>query len=407
MGDDLEACQGGPAAPGQGAARHHAARQKRNQVAPDDEVRDLQLLKGFLLKNRSANQMQSTTVWSRWKVDAKWREGLVRQEDQTMSRMMIPCELTLVTAGHDRQLNESDFVESHACCHRSVLASRSDSGTRVGREGRVWRLVMRIQLASVVLLAAALAACGGGRSPSAPTTAQPGASAPLTPVPASAEWPSASPEAEGFDTAHLTDLIGRIRGGTYGAITSILIVRNGRLVVEEYFSFAKDSIPLTMQSVSKSVTSLLTGIAADQGKLGTNDPVLARFPQYEPIANLDSRKEALTIEDLLTMRTGFDWDEDPYAGSPLQRLNNCRCDWLRFILDWAMREDPGTRWEYVSGGVILLGGFIGEATGQRLDLFAQQYLFGPLDAQSPYWTSGLPDGLPHAAGGLYLLPATW
>ena len=102
------------------------------------------------------------------------------------------------------------------------------------------------------------------------------------------------------------------------------------------------------------------------------------------------------------MRTGFDWDEDPYAGSPLQRLNDCRCDWLRFMLDWPMREDPGTRWEYVSGGVILLGGFIGEATGQRLDQFAQQHLFAPLDAQGAYWVSGLPDGLPHAGGGLYL-----
>ena len=57
----------------------------------------------------------------------------------------------------------------------------------------------------------------------------------------------------------------------------------------------------------------------------------------------------------MTMRTGLDWSEDPYAGSPLQRLNDCRCDWIRFVLDWRMREQPGTRWEYVSGDVILLG----------------------------------------------------
>src|SRR5262249_6917519 len=155
-----------------------------------------------------------------------------------------------------------------------------------------------------------------------------------------------TPDAAGLDPTRLGDLVARIRRGTYGTITSLLVVRNDRLVVEEYFSGMSQAVPHTMQSVSKSVTSLVAGIAIDQGKLALTDRVVDRMPRYAPIANLDARKSAMTIGDLVTMRTGFDWSEDNYASSPLFRLNNCGCDWLRFVLDWPMRDTPGTRWEY-------------------------------------------------------------
>jgi len=106
----------------------------------------------------------------------------------------------------------------------------------------------------------------------------------------------------------------------------VLVARNGRLAVEEYFDGWSADQAHTMQSVTKSVVSLLTGIAAASGRMSPDDPVMRFFPSYEPIANLDDRKAALTVRNLLTMRTGLDWSEDPYAGSPLQRLNDCRCD---------------------------------------------------------------------------------
>ena len=249
--------------------------------------------------------------------------------------------------------------------------------------------------------AALVAACRGGSAPATPGSIADAATA-LTPVQATAEWPAATPEAEGLDPAPLGRLVGRIRARTYGSIASLLIARNGRLVVEEYFSGAAQSAPHTLQSVTKSVTSLLAGIAIDQRRLALSDVVTATMGRYAPIANFDARKQSMTVRDLLTMRTGLEWSEASYAGSPLERLNSCSCDWLRFVLDWPMREMPGTRWEYVSGGVILLGGIVGDATGQRLDRFADQYLFGPLEAQGAFWYAGQPDGLPHAGGGLYM-----
>jgi CubicO group peptidase (beta-lactamase class C family) len=247
-----------------------------------------------------------------------------------------------------------------------------------------------------------IAACGG-RTAAGPT-ANPDVRTDLTPVQSTADWPTATLDAEGLDARRLTELVLRIRRGTYGGMTSLLVARNGRLVLEEYFTSGSATSPHTLQSVTKSVTSLLAGIAIDRGRLALDDRVLPPFERYAPIANREGWKDALTVRDLLKMQTGLDWSEDPYQGSPLQRLNDCRCDWLRFILDWRMRESPGTRWEYVSGGVILLGGIIGEVTGERVDRFAQEALFAPLGIQGATWVSGLPDGLPHTGGGLFLRP---
>jgi CubicO group peptidase (beta-lactamase class C family) len=62
------------------------------------------------------------------------------------------------------------------------------------------------------------------------------------------------------------------------------------------------------------------------------------------MVGVDERKQAMTLRDLITMRGGFDWSEAIYEGSPLARLNTCRCDWLRFMLDRPTREAPGGRW---------------------------------------------------------------
>ena len=256
--------------------------------------------------------------------------------------------------------------------------------------------------ALAVIASAAIAAGCGGQDGAGPTASGP--TAELTPVSATAEWPAGSPAAEGLDPSRLGDLVFRIRRGDHGRIASLLIARHGRLVVEEYFAGWSADRAHTIQSVTKSVTSLLVGLAADGGRLRTDDPVTRFFPEYMPFANFDGRKAALTVHDLLTMQSGLDWDESVYGGSPLQRLNDCRCDWLRFVLDWPMREPPGTRWEYVSGGTILLGGIVGRATGSRLDRFAEAELFAPLEIRGTSWVAGLPDGLPHAGGGLFLRP---
>ena len=233
------------------------------------------------------------------------------------------------------------------------------------------------------------------------------ASTAATQVPAdyfpTSDWRTAKPKKQGLNKKTLKSLANRLRTNQIRDLNSLLVVRNGYLVVEEYFNGSGPEDVHTLQSDSKSVTSLLIGIALQQGKIqSVDDKVLTFFPEYEPIKRLDDRKAALTIRDLLTMRTGMDWSEDDYNTSPLKELNECGCDWLRFVLNWRMREMPGTRFEYNSGGVILLGGVIRSVTGRSVDSFAAQYLFSPLGIKGARWFQGLPEGLPHMGGGLNL-----
>src|SRR5262249_54361961 len=154
----------------------------------------------------------------------------------------------------------------------------------------------------------------------------------------------------------LKKLAKRIGRNEIRDLNSLLIVRNGYLVFEKYFNGSGPDDVHTLQSDSKSITSLLIGIAIGQGKIHSLDEqVLDFFPESRHIDNLDEAKAALRVEDLLTMRPGLDWSEAVYEGSPLHRLNPCQCDWLRLVLAWPMREMPGTRFEYNSGGVIVLG----------------------------------------------------
>ena len=109
---------------------------------------------------------------------------------------------------------------------------------------------------------------------------------------------ASTPDGEGLDAAILGELVGRIRSGTYGNVDSLLVVRHEKLVVEEYFGGRSASDVHTLQLVSKSVTSLLTGLAIERGRLRLDDRVVERFPQYAPIASMDDRKARLMVRDL-------------------------------------------------------------------------------------------------------------
>ena len=237
-----------------------------------------------------------------------------------------------------------------------------------------------------------------------------GAAAPVEQLGADAEsywpdaaWRTARPAAVAVDENAIDGLVSRLSSGSLGAEHSIVIVRKGYVIADRYFAgWTADSIH-TEQSVTKSVTSLITGIAIARGDLrGVGQPLVELLAKYSPIGNLDDRKRALTVRDLLTMRTGLDWNEDVYAGSPLERLNNLQTDWIRFVIDWPMREQPGTRWQYNSGGVIALGGAIGVASNMNTAEYARTYLLRPIGITTDKWYRGFPDLLPHTGGGLLL-----
>jgi CubicO group peptidase (beta-lactamase class C family) len=157
----------------------------------------------------------------------------------------------------------------------------------------------------------------------------------------------------------------------------------------------------SMQSVSKSVTSLIAGIASDAGALDIEAPVLSLLPQYADTSP-DPRLARVSLRHLLEMRSGINFYEYPYPGSPLETLNTSRGSWVRIALEQPFNAEPGALWQYNSGGVIVAGAAVASATTTPLPAYARERLFTPLGVTGERWIVSAYDDTVHTGGGLYL-----
>ena len=217
-----------------------------------------------------------------------------------------------------------------------------------------------------------------------------------------AEWRTASPGQVGIDEARINSLAQRMQSNTIPGLNSLVIIREGYLVFERYFNGSSSSDVHTMQSVSKSVTSLIAGIAADQGKLDVTASIFDVLPTYQDLTVTDPRKRNVTLRQLLEMRSGINFYEQPYAGSPLERLNTSRDDWVRIALEPPMNANPGELWQYNSGGVIVIAAAVRRLTGVPFHVYARTQLFSRIGVTSALWYVSYYDSLAHAGGGLNL-----
>jgi CubicO group peptidase (beta-lactamase class C family) len=169
-------------------------------------------------------------------------------------------------------------------------------------------------------------------------------------------------------------------------LDSVLIYRDGALVFEEYFHEYGADVRHQMRSATKTLMALLAGAALERGAIASLDaPVLPYFADQGAIANVDERKRAITIRNLLTMQSGFacnDWD--PSSPGNETRMGQTD-DWARFILDLPMEHAPGAHGSYCSGNVILAGRIIERVTGRPLREFADEVLFAPLGIEDYEW----------------------
>ena len=215
-------------------------------------------------------------------------------------------------------------------------------------------------------------------------------------------WRTDSPENQGLDEKKIQSFIGQLRTGKIQRpISSFLVVKNGYLIVEEFFGRHNSGQAHTMQSVTKSITSTLVGVAIQNGHIDNLDQaVISFFPEYDQINNLDKRKKKMNLRHALTMQTGQAWTGESHLGA----LNSYSGDKMKYVLDYKMETDPGKKWYYNSGIAILLGGLLQNATGMNTEEFAQEYLFKPLGIEGAYWQWGH-RGIPHTGGGLFLKPS--
>ena len=222
-----------------------------------------------------------------------------------------------------------------------------------------------------------------------------------------AEWPTggwqtSTPESQGMDSRVLEDMLETVQNQNYN-IDSITVIRNGYLVLEAaVYPYTQDTKHI-IHSCTKSIVSILIGIAIDQGFIeGVQTPVLDFFPD-RTASNLDSDKEALTLENLLTMTSGFKCrDSYLYRWSGLNDMRGSD-DWVQFMLDLPMEETPGTKFEYCNGASFLLSAIITETTGLSSNEFAEINLFAPLGITDLSWPTN-PQGINIGWGELRMLP---
>ena len=182
----------------------------------------------------------------------------------------------------------------------------------------------------------------------------------------------------GLDPQLLATMVTKIVDGTLPKIHSVLIIKEGKLVFEEYFyEYGRESLH-PLRSATKSLISALAGLAVAQGVLpDVGAPVAGFFPEYT-LQHDSPLKQAITVQDLLTNQSGLDCDiADPKATGSEQAMDNSR-DWVKYTLDLPMREAPGTVGRYNSGNPITLGRIVEKQAHQPLPDFARQHLFGPL-----------------------------
>lgn len=216
------------------------------------------------------------------------------------------------------------------------------------------------------------------------------------------QWPVSTPEEQGLDSKKLAELTDLFRQRKLcPQLHCLLIVRHGYLVVEDYFNNWKADQIHTLQSVSKSFTSALVGIAIARGEFkGVEEKILDFFPDMKAIANLDERKASIRLKDLLTMRSGTDYHEKG-PDAPHHQLNRLPRGWDKFYLDRPMLRPPGTEFLYDSGGVILISSMLKNRTGMHAAEYAERFLFKSLGIEKKLWIGNM-EGHTHTGGGLAL-----
>jgi CubicO group peptidase (beta-lactamase class C family) len=178
---------------------------------------------------------------------------------------------------------------------------------------------------------------------------------------------------------------------------SLLVSRRGVLIVERYFNGGRAARPANVKSVSKSLISALVGIAIERRLIpGVREPIASFFPDL--LKDGDRRKQRITIEDLVSMRSGLESTSSRNYGAWVLSRN-----WVQFALNRPMLADPGTVMEYSTGNSHLLSAILTKATGTSTWQFAQKALAEPLGFSLPQWPRD-PQGIYFGGNDMLLTP---
>ncbi|MHA7777497.1 serine hydrolase domain-containing protein [Roseibium sp. M-1] len=227
---------------------------------------------------------------------------------------------------------------------------------------------------------------------------------------------SAVAEKRGFDPAVGRKLCAGVEAGLLPHLHVVLAERGGETVLESYGSGPDENWGRSigdvtfdagtlhdLRSVTKSIVSLLYGIALERGEVPKLDtPILDLFQDYQDLA-ADPDRRRRTVEHALTMSLGMEWDENlPYTDPENSEIAmEMAADRYRYILERKLIAEPGTQWTYSGGATALVGEILQRGTGRKLADYAEEHLFTPLGITRYDWSVGR-DGTHSPASGLRL-----
>ncbi|WP_224996077.1 serine hydrolase [Cesiribacter sp. SM1] len=207
---------------------------------------------------------------------------------------------------------------------------------------------------------------------------------------------------ESFDSSKIRELKASIDEDMLIDITSLVVVKNGRLLIEEYFNGADRNTLHDTRSVGKSFASTLTGIALQEGHLAHVNQSLKEFYTLKNFAHYTPEKENITIKNLLSMSSAFDGN-DALSLSPGNEENMYPTEnWVKFTLDLPLdTAKPAKAWKYFTAGVVLLGDILHKTVPGGLEKYANEKLFRPLGITAYKWQH-TPQGVANTAGSLQM-----
>ncbi len=215
-------------------------------------------------------------------------------------------------------------------------------------------------------------------------------------------WPLADAD---FDGEQIAAMDKAVETGKFKKIKSVIVIRDGELLVERYYNGAGPDITHNPRSVGKTFLIPVLGIAMAEGYIKSLDQPLSDFYDLKAYENYSAKKARVTLRHLVTMTSGFD-GYDFERDSPGNEENMYPTpDWVLWTLNLPMAADrnPGDEWRYFTAGIVVLGDIVNQVVPGGLDSYAHKKFFSRMGITNYEWQY-TPQHVVNTAGGIQLTP---
>jgi len=207
---------------------------------------------------------------------------------------------------------------------------------------------------------------------------------------------------EPYDSAKIREMKGLIEAGVFKHISSVVVIKNGNILIEEYFNGETRDTRHDPRSVGKSFASTMMGLAIRDGYLKGVDQPLSDFYNLRSYANYVPEKDSIKLRDLLSMCSAFDGDDDDDHSPGNEENMYDKDNWVKWTLDLPLSTTrPRDRWHYFTAGAMLMGDILNSSVRGGLETYADEKLFSPLGIRDYQWQY-TPQHVPNTAGGIEL-----